>query len=437
MRNKSLLTPLLLFSSLSILNAQTQQKKTKQLPSVAIGAGILSFNGDVGSGVNLSSFSRIRGGYNLTVEQRLGKCFGLSLNGIYGKLSDSEQGKLGNQNFQSKIIQGDLDIVFHFDNDFMLSRSNVFAPYIFGGIGYLKFDPYSDLKNKNGIKYNYWTDGTIRNLAETDPLAATATIIQRDYTYETQLKDSTTNYSRGTLAVPIGIGFNLKVIRNLSVNVGATYYITFSDWIDNYKAGTNDKYVFANVSVQYTFGKDADDSNPIYNSVDFSALDKLDTDGDGVNDGDDRCPGTPKGVKANSHGCPDDNDEDGIPDFKDKELMTKKNAMVDENGVTITDKMIADKQSQFDSLATERSELFNENPSLSYLKDVEAKSTEARKNGTNTTNAIPTPLRSADKNKDGFITTDEITAAIDAFFEGDSDFTVEKLNDLIDFFFEQ
>ncbi len=437
MRNKSLLTSMLLFSGLSMMNAQAQQKKAKQLPSVAIGAGILSFNGDVGSGVNLSSFSRIRGGYNLTIEQRIGKCMGVSLNGIYGKLSDSEQGALGNKNFQSSIIQGDLDIVFHFDNDFILSRSNVFAPYLFGGIGYLKFDPYGDLKNKNNIKYNYWSDGTIRSLPETDPLAPSATIIQRDYTYESKLTDSTTNYSRGTLSVPVGIGFNLKVVRNLSVNVGATYYITFSDWIDNFKAGSNDKYLFANVSIQYNFGKDADDSNPIYNSVDFSALDKLDADEDGVNDGDDRCPGTPKGVKTNSHGCPDDNDEDGIPDFRDKELMTKKNAMVDENGITITDQMIADKQAKFDSLATERSELFNENPSLSYLKDVEAKSTEARKNNTTASSAIPFALRSADKNKDGFITTDEITAAIDAFFEGDSDFTVEKLNDLIDFFFEQ
>jgi hypothetical protein len=437
MKNKSLLTSVLLFSGLSIINAQEQPKKAKQLPSIAIGAGILSFNGDVGNGVNLSSFSRIRGGYNLTIEERIGKYFGVSLNGLYGKLSDSDRGTKSNLNFQSTIMQGDLNLVIHLDNDLIFSRTSVFAPYIFGGIGYLKFDPHGDLKDKNGVNYNYWADGTIRNLSETDPLAASATLIQRDYTYETKLTDSTTNYSRGALSVPVGIGFNLKVIRNLSVNVGATYYLTFTDWIDNFKAGKNDKYLYANVSIQYNFGKDADDSNPIYNSVDFSALDKLDTDGDGVNDGDDRCPGTPKGVKTNSHGCPDDNDEDGVPDYKDKELMTKHNALVDENGVTITDKMIADEQAKFDSLATERSELFNENPSLSYLKEVEAKSTEARKNNTGNTNAIPLALRSADKNKDGFITTDEISAAIDAFFEGDSDFTVEKLNDLIDFFFEQ
>ncbi|MCC6837574.1 MAG: hypothetical protein IT234_03440, partial [Bacteroidia bacterium] len=51
--------------------------------------------------------------------------------------------------------------------------------------------------------------------------------------------------------------------------------------------------------------------------------------------------------------------------------------------------------------------------------------------------SIPYTLRPADKNNDGYISTEEITMAIDSFFEGDSIFTVERLNDLIDFFFEQ
>lgn len=436
MKNKSLLLIVLLFSATGSICGQ-KTAKTKQLPSVAIGAGILSFNGDIGNGVNLSSFSRIRAGYNLTIEERIGKYLGVSLNGVYGKLSDSERSKTKNLNFESTIMQGDLNLVLHFDNDLIFSRTSIFAPYIFAGIGYLKFDPHGDLTDKNNVKYNYWSDGTIHNLAETDPMASTSTIIQRDYTYETALTDSTTNYTRGTLALPLGIGFNLKILRNLSVNLGATYYLSFSDWIDNFKDGGNDRYIFANVSIQYNFGKEQDDSDPIYNSVDFSVLDKLDADEDGINDGDDRCPGTPKGVKIDDHGCPDDNDEDGVPDYKDKELMTKKDALVDENGTTLTDKMLAEKQSQFDSLATERSELFNENPSLSYLKDVEAKSTEARKTNPNAASSIPYALRPADKNNDGFISADEIASAIDLFFEGDSNFSVEKLNDLIDFFFEQ
>lgn len=432
MIRKSLLTLVSVFVIGGTINSQTE--KAKQLPSIAIGGGVLSFNGDIGSGINLSSFSRIRGGYNLTVEQRIGKIIGVSINGIYGKLADSERSKTRNLNFQTSIIQADLNLVLHFDNDLILKRNSACAPYLFVGFGFLKFDPYGDLTDKNGAKYNYWSDGTIRNLPEADSLAV---IVQRDYTYETKLTDSTTKYTRHTFALPIGGGFKLKILDNLDINIGATYYMTFSDWIDNYKSGKNDNYIYANVNIQYNFGKPYDDSKEIYKAVDFSALDKLDTDEDGVTDGDDRCPSTPKGVKVDGRGCALDGDEDGVPDYLDKEPLTKKDALVDVNGVTQTDQMIAEKQAQFDSLATERNQLFNENPSLAFLKEVEAKTKEAHKTNPNKTSTIPYALRAADKNNDGYISTDEITQAIDGFFEGDSNFTVEKLNDLIDYFFEQ
>src|SRR5690606_36526647 len=37
-----------------------------------------------------------------------------------------------------------------------------------------------------------------------------------------------------------------------------------------------------------------------------------DSDGDGVHDGIDRCPGTPAGVSVNADGCPQDSDGDGV-----------------------------------------------------------------------------------------------------------------------------
>lgn len=439
MRKKNLLTLVLMFAAVGVIHSQTAPEKTKQLPSVAIGAGVLSFNGDIGSGVNLSSFSRIKGGYNLTIEQRIGKYLGIALNGVYGKLADSERTRTRNLNFQSQIIQADLHVQLHFDNDLILKRNSVFAPYLFVGFGYLKFDPKGDLTDKNGVSYNYWADGSIRSLPENDVNAASATYLQRDYTYETTLKDSTTNYSRSAYAIPMGIAFNLKMMENISVNIGGTYYMTLTDWIDNLKGKGNDSYIFANVSLQYTFTKKVKETNnnKTYENIDFSSLDKLDNDGDGVVDGDDRCPGTPQGIKVDSKGCPDDADEDGIPDYRDKELTTKKGAFVDADGVTQTDQMIAEKQAKFDSLATERSEVFNQNPSLAYLKDLDAKATDARKNNPNQVSTVPAAFRSADLNNDGYISSDEITAAIDGFFEGTSDFTVEKLNDLVDYFFEQ
>lgn len=410
--------------------SKANEVKTKQLPSIALGYGLLTFDGDIGTGLNLTSFSRIRAGYNVALEQRIGKVIGVSVDGVFGKIADGERTTKRNLNFESKITQIDLNLLLHLDNDFIFKRSSSFAPYLGVGIGYLKFTSSADMTDKNGVKYNYWTDGTIRDKPDS---AIGAHILQRDYTYETKLNDSA-KYANNSIAIPLTFGVNLKIVDNLYVNMAATYYLTMTDWIDNYKAGSSDKYIFARMAIQYNFGKPYDDSNPIYNTVDFSSLDNTDTDGDGVMDGNDMCPGTPKGAKITENGCPEDNDQDGVPDYKDKEPLTQAGAIVDENGLTMTEKMLADKQASFSADATERSKLFNENPSLGYLMDIEKKS---KGKGNKSYSNLPIGLRSADLNKDGYISTEEISKAIDSFFIGDSDFTVERLNDLIDFFFEQ
>ena len=64
----------------------------------------------------------------------------------------------------------------------------------------------------------------------------------------------------------------------------------------------------------------------------------LDTDGDGVPDYMDECPGTPEGVKVDERGCPLDTDGDGVPDYRDECPGTPEGAWVDERGCwVITD----------------------------------------------------------------------------------------------------
>jgi OOP family OmpA-OmpF porin len=57
-----------------------------------------------------------------------------------------------------------------------------------------------------------------------------------------------------------------------------------------------------------------------------------DEDGDGVPDSRDKCPGTPKGVKVFSNGCPLDTDADGVPDYLDKCPDTPRGATVNADG---------------------------------------------------------------------------------------------------------
>jgi len=63
--------------------------------------------------------------------------------------------------------------------------------------------------------------------------------------------------------------------------------------------------------------------------------DALDSDGDGVLDSMDKCPGTPAGVKVDSRGCPLDSDGDGVPDYRDKCPGTPAGVTVDVNGCAL------------------------------------------------------------------------------------------------------
>ena len=59
-----------------------------------------------------------------------------------------------------------------------------------------------------------------------------------------------------------------------------------------------------------------DDLLKVSGIVEF-AIGSKDSDGDGVPDRKDKCPGTPPGVAVDEDGCPLDRDGDGVPDYKD------------------------------------------------------------------------------------------------------------------------
>ena len=57
-----------------------------------------------------------------------------------------------------------------------------------------------------------------------------------------------------------------------------------------------------------------------------------DSDGDGVLDDKDRCPGTPAGPSVDADGCPFDTDNDGVPNYLDQCPGTPAGPSVDANG---------------------------------------------------------------------------------------------------------
>lgn len=413
-------------------------------PSIIIGAGVTGFMGDYGS-LNLTQFARQRTCLNLGIEQRLGGTFGISANFLWGGLSANERQISNPQNFGTQIMNGDVRMMLYWDNDWLLRKKSKFAPYLFGGVGFTTFQTKTDLKDADGNNYFYWTDGTVRNLQQTQQNLGVASQIRRDYNYETSV-DSIGNYKlkRNTVVFPVGVGFRYKLSGMVETFVQGTYFFTLTDDIDGRHAGGNDAYMNVTVGFQIRLGRGPVNPNKAkYKDVDFKAVENADSDGDGVKDKNDDCNGTPTGVKVNNHGCPEDsgdNDKDGVPNYADKEPATVAGAVVDSEGKTIPDTKL--QKSADDTIAVNRKDLKN------YPGSAPEK---VKVNGVGGDNSIdmnpvkvegpakveiPAKFKAADKNNDGKIDSKEVARVIDEFFDGKSGFDVDAIYELIDFYFD-
>ena len=114
----------------------------------------------------------------------------------------------------------------------------------------------------------------------------------------------------------LGVRFLLSKAINLNLNAGLQF--SPNDNLDGLSpSGSNDYLLHSRIGIAY------------------SLFTETDSDGDGVIDSEDQCPGTPQGVKVDNFGCPLDTDNDGVPDYKDKCPNTKSGLEVDENGCAI------------------------------------------------------------------------------------------------------
>jgi opacity protein-like surface antigen len=407
----------------------------KPILQFGIGAGVLSYMGDLSANQSNTLFSTIRVGYSASLERRFADIIAVSLDGLYGKVAFSEKamGNSQRRNFETQMMRFGVNAIYHFDNGYIIKSSSPFTPYIGVGVGYTMFTPYSDLRDKNGINYNYWSDGSIMDLPEDDPDASNANRLTRDYNYETQLSTP----ESGALTFPLTFGLNFKVSDNIHFRFSGTYNLVQSDYLDGFSDDSqNDRFLYTAFSIKYTIRSKDPVEKELKEAINFAAMNKADEDGDGVPDIKDDCPKTPKGVPVDSKGCPLDSDGDGVPDYLDKEPNTPKGALVDSDGVELTEERLLALRQRQDSIAVERTQIIADDPSLSALKKVEKDIEAARKAG-NVSTAMPAKFRPVDTNGNGIISATELSAAIDAFFEGELGLTASELNELIDYFFEQ
>jgi hypothetical protein len=249
-----------------------------------------------------------------------------SLNMNWGQLSTNN----ATQNFQSTILHASIENIIYLRK--IKSNENKIIPFITLGIGSLSFQSYSDFLDQNGNYYNYWEDGSIRDIPQVDSLPNSGNFLSRDYEYETSVSIDSVDY--GNLYIPATIGFLWKFKNVFNTKIFLSYNQLFTDWIDNISNGINDKFISIGVVVSVYFSRDG--LNYKKDKKQFiNIFDNLDSDFDGIKDHDDKCQKTPINVSILPTGCPIDSDFDGIPDYKDLEPNSKSILFIDDSGRSI------------------------------------------------------------------------------------------------------
>lgn len=276
-----------------------EKKDATHKPKIGLGAGIFTFLGDVRD----NSFSHLLTssmGFELTASRNFSHSFGFDLRVIYGNMSVNQRGSGNYFNFKTELWNGSANITYNFAG--LYKRQRAIHPVISAGIGYLSFDSKGDLLNSAGIAYHYWNDGSIKNIDQNAPDAENAVTLQRDYEYETDLRqanlDGLGKYKLFALSIPLSAGLNFRVSNRVHMKLSTTYFMNFTDLIDNISdAGegirkgnsANDNFLFSSFSLSYALWSEEPFSSKryknnsdkyklpknYYNDVDFGDIDEL------------------------------------------------------------------------------------------------------------------------------------------------------------------
>lgn len=250
-------------------------------------------------------------GYGLNIRKQLGHSFGLELNGTRGKLSGNNGGitNAAVKDFETQLQYAvDLRGVVNVGSIDFLRRENAVGFFVTAGGGYMAYAPKVNLSNGTQIDWKGKAVGPADD------------------------RHDAKDYVKG-FYIPVGAGVKFKVSERVNFNLGYTMNFVDADNLDGVYANgqTKDKFSYGYAGLEFSLGSSAKPSlewtNPLATMYDelkdptlrqevealknrVSAVEKSvedlkkDTDGDGVADQFDKCPGTPAGTAVDGSGCP-------------------------------------------------------------------------------------------------------------------------------------
>lgn len=270
--------------------------------SIGVNAGALSPVVLTGGSNDFANWD-LNFGYGVSLRKQLAHSFGLQGNLLFGKLSGNNDVAInGFRSFNTKMAFGlDLRGVLSLGSVDFLKRENAVNFSLNLGYGLLSYSPSYVNATGTTIDWKGQANGGDEYIKEA--------------------------------YIPLGMGIKFKISENINFDLGYTMNYLDSDNLDANKLNSEskDKFSYTSLGLEFALGakskQDLTWANPVANMYDelndellrddVSKLKgrtskveekvqdlKKDTDGDGVADHLDKCPGTPAGVKVDGAGCP-------------------------------------------------------------------------------------------------------------------------------------
>lgn len=346
----------------------------KLKPRLGLGIGSLVMYGDIGhdnKGYHPGSADMA---YTLYLTNAVNAFMDVSVYTVFGTININEYTAERSLNLQSQVRSGGFMVSYNFDHFLPSNRSA--DPYISVGLESFEFLSKTDLYDAEGRRYHYWSDGSIRDLAQDASNADDAIHLTRDYVYETDLRelnqDGFGRYTERSFGIPVAAGVQFRVTDRFRALLGTRFIFTFTDLVDNMTEESNaerkgnarnDNFLFTSFSLNYDLNplreREKRNDDP-YSDGEEDLFAFEDSDGDGVPDIKDKCSGTPAGVQVDANGCPLDSDGDGIADYLDSEPNSP-HTYVDAKGVALDDTAIYERYLMWqDSIPWTGGQILNE-----------------------------------------------------------------------------
>lgn len=288
---------------------------------LGFGAGMSRIIGDMPSNFGFGGTITARKALNHFWSLRVGYI------GSFNSGDPSAYGKsIGQKSYKTQTHNGSIDAILSLNTANYYKGNPKTNIYLLGGVGLIATQVKLNYGGTIGERYFYG----LNNPNSQEGLLTT-------------VGGETVNNRKGwslIAAMNAGAGIAYKIDNRM--NIGLEQKFSFAvpgyDYSDGFKAGNNnDFYSFTSIRLNINMGKTAkkvqplywiNPNNYIYNEVNKPQHMKMpkvkldDKDGDGVTDQFDLEPNTPAGAKVDTHGRALDTDGDGVPDFRDKEMLT-------------------------------------------------------------------------------------------------------------------